>query len=256
MDSIHTPRMYRRTARTLPSTHASREPPAPRRFREQGLTHQEQDGQAQWPHVFLGIDGLDLLTQFLAHHALQPSGNLVDTGLPVLGTHNRATRDLRNLRELRFPLGRELGRQRLTVFVAPQASNLSAGGHVWNRLGSPSADLNDVDAGAFLCAILGDARGIAFQILAVGDEDHHAHVVLRQRVAREDLTGLLERPSRCRSSNGHVVGLELPEELGNGCPVTREWEAHGLTREGHRANSAFARAIRDGVTSRAYMLFE
>ena len=54
---------------------------------------------------------------------------------------------------------------------------------------------------------------VALEVLAVGDEHDDAHVLLRLRIAREQLARALERARDGGAADGHVVRLELPEEL-------------------------------------------
>ncbi len=80
--------------------------------------------------------------------------------------------------------------------------------------------------------------GIALEILAVGDEHDAPHVILRLRIAREQLARALERARDRRAADGHVVRIELAEELRDRGAVARQREAHRLAGEGDRARSA------------------
>ena len=192
-----------------------------RRFRHEALHHEQQHREAERPHVLLVERGLDALRQLLAHHALQAAGHLVDAGLAALGAHDRAAGGLRDLGELRFALGGELGGERKAVVVAARAGDLAVGADLGNGLRRATTDLHDIDARLLLGGGPRDGHGVAFEIFAVGHEHDDAHVLLRLRVARQELARTLQRPRDGGAAHGHVVRLELAERTGRS--LRRRW---------------------------------
>ena len=116
--------------------------------------------------------------------------------------------------------------------------------HVRDRLRRAPADLHDVNGDVGLLARLGDRDRISLEILAVGDEQHHAAVLFRLGVALEQFTARLERARNGGAADRHVVRRELAKELCDRRAVTGQREGHRLTGEGHR-RKARARQILD-----------
>ena len=153
---------------------------------------------------------------------------------------------------------------RRTPLILPSAADLG------DHLRRATADLHDVDARPLLRAALARRlTGIALQILAVGHEDHDAHVVLRLRVAREDLArpprARAPSPSRRRAcrwgrAGGRTARSPRRRSSAESSSARPRTPRRRSARPGRswmsRATSAFARAMRLGAMSRAYMLFE
>ena len=89
-------------------------------------------------------------------------------------------------------------------------------GHLRNALGRAPADLHDVHDRAFLARRARDAHRIALDVLAVGDEQDDAAVIVRLRIARQKLARARQGARDGRAADGHVVRLELAEELRDG----------------------------------------
>jgi hypothetical protein len=142
-------------------------------------------------------------------------------------------------------LRRELRGHRLAVLRAAVTEHLAVVGDVRDALGCTSADLHDVHRRAAVAELLGLRHRSAFEILAVGDEHHETPVVLALRVAAQELARLIEGARDRRSSDGHVVGLELSEELRDRRAVGRHRETHRLTGERDRAEARARQAAHE-----------
>src|SRR5262249_4720934 len=161
---------------------------------------------------FLVERGLDALGELLTHHSLQIARDLVDSGVALFGANDGASGRLRDVGELRLAFGGELRRERLARVVPAEALRFAIRTDLRDGLGGAPPDLNDVDARLLLGSLLRDADGISFQVLPVGDEQNDPHVVLRFRIPSQNLAGSLERAGDRGTTDGHVIGLELPEE--------------------------------------------
>ena len=150
--------------------------------------------------------------------------------------------------------------------------HLSIGRDVRNHLGRATTDLHDVDADC-------DPRCIPSR-LETGSPSRSSPVRPRARSRARDLFAFgsrsrsvrrgLERFCRRSAAHRHVVGLQLPEKTGAiAAPSLVSGKAHWAhprmrrqrkrapgSRSIRRATSAFARVMRLGAMSRAYMLFE
>src|SRR5690606_1240530 len=88
--------LLRRTAaRGHPGRRGEAADEAERDARERGLGHEpldeeQDDGEAERPHVLLVERDLDALGELLAHHLLEAAGDLVDSRLALLGADDRA----------------------------------------------------------------------------------------------------------------------------------------------------------------------
>ncbi len=80
---------------------------------------------------------------------------------------------------------------------------------------------------------LSDLYRVTFQVLPIGHEYHDSLMVLRERIAVEQLARGFQCPGDRRASHGHVVGGQLPKELCNGSAVAGEGETEGFTCEGY-----------------------
>jgi hypothetical protein len=178
---------------------------APGRLGDERLAHQEAATAMPSGHAYSSAYTVSTFSLSSSRIILCSPRDLVDAGLAVLGAHDRAARGLRDARQLRLAFRRELGRQRLSVVVAPDAVDLAVRADVGDHLRRPASNLHDVDARPFLGAAVGDRRRIALEILAVGHEDDHPTWSLRLRIAREDLA----RRSRARAVAVPPTGMSF-----------------------------------------------
>ena len=146
---------------------------------------------------------------------------------------------LRHARELRLALA---WRARV-VSGLPSSSRrtpliLPSGADVGDDLGRAPTDLDDVDARPL--ALRSSARR------STGSPSRSSPSVTRTMTrtwsfdfgSRAKTSRPRSRaPRRRRAADGHVVGIELAEELRDRRAVARQREAHRLAREGHRAEA-------------------
>src|SRR5262249_16790688 len=109
--------------------------PRERSLGHHALDHEQEDREAERPHVLLVERDLDTLGELLAHHLLEPARHLVDAGVALLGAYDRAAGGLGNVRELRLALRRQLGRERLAGVVCPEALGFAVGADLRDGLG-------------------------------------------------------------------------------------------------------------------------
>ena len=238
-------------------------------FADERLDQEQEQREAERVHVDVGEDGLDLLAELLGHQLLQTGGDLADAGIALLAAHHAAVGHFRDLGQLRLALRAERGGHRPSLVVGAHPGHFAGLVDLGQRFRRAAADLHDVDRHFVASRRLRHADRIAFQILAVGDQQDHLAVFGGQRIPLQELAAGLERARDGGAADRHVVGRKLAEELGDRAAVAGDGKAHRLAGEGDGAETR-ARQLGDqarhlglgshacatGATSRAYMLFE